>query len=168
MTHSQLSISIEILLRIDAPITKARPVLTPRPSTSALPRQIDSSSSAFSPQPPQKPSVPKRNNSSASNISVPLLTVQPYIHRQRNRVLRYTERTLVTLLIVATAILIPSFSTLMSFLGAFSSFVLCIIGPLAAKMCLDEGGAAVGDWILLIGACVMACWGTLAAFSEGA
>lgn len=71
--------------------------------------------------------------------------------------------------IVLVAILVPEFGRVMSLLGAGSAFLLCIIGPIAAKMLIEESSGWVGvmDWILLVVASIMAAWGTAAAFAAG-
>ncbi|KZT59702.1 hypothetical protein CALCODRAFT_430659 [Calocera cornea HHB12733] len=75
-------------------------------------------------------------------------------------------RVVLSLTIVLTAILIPSFSIVMSFLGAFSAFLLCVIGPVSAK-CAVEGRWKWYDVIILVVACLMALTGTIAGFMEG-
>ncbi|THH34010.1 hypothetical protein EUX98_g27 [Antrodiella citrinella] len=73
------------------------------------------------------------------------------------------ERTLFVFMSVAISILVPEFSSMMAFLGAFSSFLLCVIGPVSAKIAL-AGRVGLWDAFLLVTAVVMACWGTGAAF----
>ena len=73
------------------------------------------------------------------------------------------ERTLFVFLSVATSIVVPEFSSMMAFLGAFSAFLLCVIGPLSAKICLN-GRVGLWDLFLLATGVVMASWGTGAAF----
>jgi len=63
---------------------------------------------------------------------------------------------------VAVSIAIPEFSSVMAFLGSFSAFTICIIGPMLAHIRLN--GARWWDTSILIVACVMAIWGTGAAF----
>lgn len=63
---------------------------------------------------------------------------------------------------VAVSIYVPEFSAVMAFLGAFSAFVLCVIGPIGAKISL-AGKCQWFDAIILFGASVMAIWGTVAA-----
>ncbi|KZP12050.1 hypothetical protein FIBSPDRAFT_870672 [Athelia psychrophila] len=86
---------------------------------------------------------------------------------QRNqklkRVLTVVERVAFTFLSVGVSILVPDFSSVMAFLGSFSAFMLCVIGPVCAKSAL-AGRLGFWDAILLIIAVVMAVWGTVAAF----
>lgn len=81
-----------------------------------------------------------------------------------NNFLIFVERSAFTCLAVAISIIIPEFSPMMAFLGSFSAFVLCVIGPLAAKVAL-YGQSSWGDMLLLVGGVVMAVWGTIAAFA---
>lgn len=53
----------------------------------------------------------------------------------------------------------------MAFLGSFSAFVLCVIGPICAKIAL-EGRCGVFDGAIVALAVVMAVWGTGAAFMD--
>ncbi|CDO72322.1 hypothetical protein BN946_scf184977.g19 [Trametes cinnabarina] len=100
------------------------------------------------------------------------------------RTLIAVERTALTLLAVAVSILVPEFASVMAVLGSTFSFVLCIIGPVVAKIALggvglELGGVAarvgdgvsgwvkrcgVWDWALLVGSTAMAVWGTICAF----
>ncbi|KAJ6615354.1 transmembrane amino acid transporter protein-domain-containing protein [Mycena sp. CBHHK59/15] len=73
------------------------------------------------------------------------------------------QRVVVTLLSVAVSILVPEFSAAMAFLGSFSAFVLCVIGPISAKVAI-EGRCGVFDGLVLALAVVMGVWGTGAAF----
>ena len=79
------------------------------------------------------------------------------------RTFTVVERVMFTLLSVAVSILVPEFSSMMAFLGSFSAFVMCIIGPVAAKVAL-EGYCCWFDAALLVVATVMATWGTVGAF----
>jgi len=87
-------------------------------------------------------------------------------HRQYllKDILTVIERSVFTCLTVAASILVPNFSSMMAFLGSFSAFVLCVIGPLSAKGALN-GRLGWGDTTLLVTGIVMAIWGTIAAFS---
>lgn len=53
---------------------------------------------------------------------------------------------------------------MMAFVGSFSAFVLCVIGPVAAKMALTHRYEAK-DVCLMIFAVGSAVWGTIAAFA---
>ncbi|KAK6977041.1 aa-trans domain-containing protein [Favolaschia claudopus] len=75
------------------------------------------------------------------------------------------QRIAVALLSVAVSILVPEFSAAMAFLGSFSAFVLCVIGPVAAKIALERR-CGLFDGVLMAVAVVMAAWGTVAAFRE--
>ena|ERR1700722_7172813 len=79
------------------------------------------------------------------------------------RALFVVERVLFTLLSVGISILVPEFSSSMAFLGSFSAFVICVIGPISAKIALTQRYGLL-DIFLLITASVMAIWGTAAAF----
>ena len=73
------------------------------------------------------------------------------------------ERVALALMAVGVSILIPEFSTVMAFLGSFSAFVLCVIGPVCAKIGID-GRCSWYDGILLALSTIFAVWGTIAAF----
>lgn len=73
------------------------------------------------------------------------------------------ERALFTLTSVIVSILVPEFSSMMAFLGSFSAFLLCVIGPVSAKVALT-GRCSMWDGLLLVTAVIMATWGTAAAF----
>ena len=81
-------------------------------------------------------------------------------------VLTAIERILFAALAVSISIFIPEFSSMMAFLGSFSAFMLCVIGPVSAKIALsDQKGAGMFDAFLLVSGVVMAAWGTYAAFA---
>ena len=80
-----------------------------------------------------------------------------------NQILIVVERSVFALMAVAFSIFIPEFSAMMAFLGSFSAFLLCVIGPVSAKVAL-EGKCSWLDAVLLLMAFVMATWGTIAAF----
>jgi solute carrier family 32 (vesicular inhibitory amino acid transporter) len=73
------------------------------------------------------------------------------------------ERALLTSLSVAVSILVPEFSSMMAFLGSFSAFLICVIGPVSAKVAMT-GRCGPWDAFLLLTAVMMAVWGTGAAF----
>ncbi|KAF8140795.1 transmembrane amino acid transporter protein-domain-containing protein [Mycena galopus ATCC 62051] len=81
------------------------------------------------------------------------------------RTLGVLQRIAVTLLSVAVSILVPEFSAAMAFLGSFSAFVLCVIGPIAAKVALERR-CGVFDGVVLVLALAMGVWGTGAAFLD--
>ncbi|KAL4243589.1 amino acid/polyamine transporter 2 family protein [Abortiporus biennis] len=88
------------------------------------------------------------------------------LHPQRSvavtRVLKAIERSAFVVISVITSILVPEFSSMMAFLGSFSSFLLCVIGPVSAKIALT-GRASWLDLVILITGIIMAVWGTGAA-----
>ncbi|KAJ3776925.1 transmembrane amino acid transporter protein-domain-containing protein [Lentinula raphanica] len=73
------------------------------------------------------------------------------------------QRIIVTVASVAVSVAVPEFSALMAFLGSFSAFMICIIGPVAAKVAIERKCNVLDGLILGLGI-VMACWGTVAAF----
>ncbi|OCH96489.1 hypothetical protein OBBRIDRAFT_6015 [Obba rivulosa] len=73
------------------------------------------------------------------------------------------ERTVFTLLSTTVSILVPEFGSMMAFLGAFSAFIICVIGPVSAQIALT-GRCTLWDAFLLASGVVMASWGTFAAF----
>jgi solute carrier family 32 (vesicular inhibitory amino acid transporter) len=85
------------------------------------------------------------------------------INRSLKRVLIVCERIALVCLAVGVSILVPDFGTIMAILGSFSVFVLCVIGPIVAKMSL-EGKVTIMDVMILTSSIVMALWGTMAAF----
>ncbi|KAF5382924.1 hypothetical protein D9757_006378 [Collybiopsis confluens] len=76
---------------------------------------------------------------------------------------RPLQRIIVTVAVVAVSIAVPEFSATMAFLGSFSAFMLCIIGPIAAKVALERKCGVLDAFILFIGTVFMV-WGTVAAF----
>ncbi|KAJ4486341.1 transmembrane amino acid transporter protein-domain-containing protein [Lentinula aciculospora] len=73
------------------------------------------------------------------------------------------QRVFVTIASVAVSITVPEFSALMAFLGSFSAFMICIIGPVAAKVAIERK-CGILDGLILGTGIVMASWGTVAAF----
>jgi len=88
-------------------------------------------------------------------------STDPYLNLKR--ILTIIERVVFTFLSVGVSILVPEFSAVMAFLGSFSAFMICVIGPVLAKSALS-GRWSTLDVLLLTVAVVMAAWGTLAAF----
>ena len=70
---------------------------------------------------------------------------------------------MVSILATLVAIYVPGFSSLMAFLGAFSAFLICILGPIAAKVAI-EGRCGTVDAIQFAVVLMMMVWGTLASF----
>ena len=81
-----------------------------------------------------------------------------------NQILIVVERSVFALMAVAFSIFIPEFSAMMAFLGSFSAFMLCVIGPVAAKVALTNGKIGAFDAMLLAVGAAMMVWGTGAAF----
>ncbi|KIK71192.1 hypothetical protein GYMLUDRAFT_235550 [Collybiopsis luxurians FD-317 M1] len=73
------------------------------------------------------------------------------------------QRVIVTVASVAVSVAIPEFSAMMAFLGSFSAFMICIIGPIAAKIALERKCGAWDAFVLFIGSVFMV-WGTAATF----
>lgn len=69
------------------------------------------------------------------------------------------QRILMALLTVAVSIAIPEFSSMMGILGSLFSFLICVIGPIGAKIAIDRKCNRFDGSILLIGI-AMASWGT--------
>lgn len=73
------------------------------------------------------------------------------------------ERIMVPVMSILVSILVPQFSSLMAFLGSFSAFVICVIGPISAKIAMTRR-CQWYDAALLGVSILMAVWGTLSAF----
>jgi len=73
------------------------------------------------------------------------------------------ERIMVPVMSILVSILVPQFSSLMAFLGSFSAFVICVIGPISAKIAMT-GRCQWYDAVLLGVSALMAVWGTFSAF----
>ena len=88
-------------------------------------------------------------------------------HKGTKTLLVALERTALTLLSVAVSVLVPEFASVMAVLGSTFSFVLCIIGPVCAKVALAGGVRRCGAWDALVLAVsgAMAVWGTVCAFA---
>lgn len=110
------------------------------------------------------------HGSSAAKPNSPALHNVAHSHERSRRVrqiLTVAERSMFTVVSVAVSILVPEFSSMMAFLGSFSAFLICVIGPVFAKVML-AGHCGVWDGFILAIAVVMAVWGTGAAFWSGA
>jgi vesicular inhibitory amino acid transporter len=55
----------------------------------------------------------------------------------------------------------------MAVLGSFSVFMLCVIGPIAAKTTIQRKVTII-DAVILMVSILMAVWGTVAAFRSAA
>ena len=76
------------------------------------------------------------------------------------------ERTLITLIAIAVSIAFPEFSSMMGLLGAVFSFLICVIGPISAKIAIYKTCSKLDISILLIGI-AMASWGTFSVWYTG-
>lgn len=85
-------------------------------------------------------------------------------HNMTKKILVALERIMVPAMSILVSILVPQFSSLMAFLGSFSAFVICVIGPISAKVAMT-GRCEWSDAALLGVSTLMAVWGTLSAFS---
>ena len=99
-----------------------------------------------------------------TSIRANLASAESKKTRLVKNILIVIERSVFACLTVAVSIFIPEFGSMMAFVGSFSAFVLCVIGPVAAKMALERRFAAQ-DVGLMIFAVVSAAWGTVAAFA---
>lgn len=69
------------------------------------------------------------------------------------------QRMLMTVLAVAVSIALPEFSSMVGILGSLFSFLLCVIGPISAKIVVEKRYTRWDILILSIGV-AMASWGT--------
>lgn len=69
------------------------------------------------------------------------------------------QRVLMALLTVSVSIAIPEFSAMMGILGSLFSFLICVIGPISAKIAIEKKCTKFDGSILVIGI-AMASWGT--------
>ncbi|KAA1468661.1 hypothetical protein DENSPDRAFT_857446 [Dentipellis sp. KUC8613] len=83
-------------------------------------------------------------------------------HTITRRLLLGVERIAIVLLAVGVSILVPDFSSMMAILGSFSTFIICVIGPLCAKIVLEKRCGML-DTVLLGAGIIMAVWGTATA-----
>lgn len=108
------------------------------------------------------PASPEDRSAKPDTLST-RISPQEVPHLTLKRILTVVERIVFAFLSVGVSILVPEFSIVMAFLGSFSAFMLCVIGPISAKSAM-LGRWGVWDIILLVIAVVMAAWGTIAAF----
>jgi vesicular inhibitory amino acid transporter len=82
--------------------------------------------------------------------------------------LRCAIRVLTCVLIIFIAILVPSFSTIMAFLGSALTFSICIILPLSFYLRIFgkeiSPAERLLDWVLIVVSSVMAFVGTVWVF----
>ncbi|KAF8078445.1 transmembrane amino acid transporter protein-domain-containing protein [Lyophyllum atratum] len=107
--------------------------------------------------------VPLATPEDMASKSNGLTSVPRGSHVALKRVFAISQRVIVTVLSVLFSILVPEFSSVMAFLGSFSAFMLCVIGPVSAKIML-AGRCSLLDGIFLTLGVMMAIWGTVAAF----
>ena len=88
-------------------------------------------------------------------------------NRSLKRILIACERVALVCLAVAVSILVPDFGSIMAVLGSFSVFMLCVIGPIAAKTTIQRKVTTTDAMILMVST-LMAVWGTVAAFRSAA
>ncbi|KAH9004396.1 transmembrane amino acid transporter protein-domain-containing protein [Lactarius hatsudake] len=93
----------------------------------------------------------------------PSATLALKFNRSLKRILVACERITLVCLAVSVSILVPNFGSIMAVLGSFTVFLLCVIGPITAKMTLQRKVTVVDATILMVST-VMAMWGTVAAF----
>ena len=107
--------------------------------------------------------------SSAHSSSVSPQTPNTTLAHKLRSMFIAAERVALTLLSVVVSIVVPEFASVMAVLGATFSFLLCIIGPVCAKVALGGGlrrGCGFWDAVLLVVAAGMAVWGTVCAFQS--
>ena len=81
-----------------------------------------------------------------------------YLRHLWSKLFVIVERTSTTALAVYVSVTIPEFSSMMAFLGSFSAFMICVIGPIFAKMSIT-GKREPFDILLLCVSIVMATMG---------
>ncbi|KAI0033110.1 transmembrane amino acid transporter protein-domain-containing protein [Vararia minispora EC-137] len=82
-------------------------------------------------------------------------------HAPHRRTLLIAERATFVALAVGTSVAFPGFGATMAILGACTTSVLCVLGPLAAKRVLE--GPRKRDVVIFALALPMAIWGTAVA-----
>lgn len=110
-----------------------------------------------------KPQCRPEPESRGSTNRIPEGLAHHHHSHAHHRLFIIIERTLVAILAILAAIYIPGFSSLMAFLGAFSAFLICVLGPIGAKVAI-EGRWSPTDAILFGIVFAMMVWGTLASF----
>lgn len=99
-----------------------------------------------------------------SSVSQPLSGIKP----KSKAVVRQIVRMVTSLVLLAIAIFIPSFDRVMGLLGAFSVFMICAIGPLAANLALYRKTMSkfvvAMNWTLLLLSIAMGAVGTAFVF----
>ncbi|CAE6480796.1 unnamed protein product [Rhizoctonia solani] len=157
--YNQTLNKIAVWMLVISPLTKFALCTRPLNVTIEIMLGIDQCNPpAHSPEQPPSPSQKQQ----VSTDIVP----SHHAREQRNMILRAIERTSLALAVVAVAILFPEFGVVMAFLGAFSAFMLCVIGPICAKTAMNRK-LEVLDAVLLVVAVGMAASGTWVAFTTG-
>ncbi|KAJ1311803.1 hypothetical protein OPQ81_010268 [Rhizoctonia solani] len=157
--YNQTLNKIAVWMLVISPLTKFALCTRPLNVTIEIMLGIDQSHApAHSPEQPSSPSHKQQ-------VHVDIIPSHQARER-RNKVLRAIERIGLALAVVAVAILFPEFGVVMAFLGAFTAFMLCVIGPICAKAALDRK-LEVLDGVLLVIAAGMAAAGTWVAFANG-
>lgn len=99
-----------------------------------------------------------------SAVSQPLADIKP----KSKAVVRQIVKLVTSLVLLAIAIFIPSFDRVMGLLGAFSVFIICAIGPLAANLALFRKTMSkpviLINWVLLLISVAMGAVGTVFVF----
>ncbi|CAE6469193.1 unnamed protein product [Rhizoctonia solani] len=157
--YNQTLNKIAVWMLVISPLTKFALCTRPLNVTIEIMLGIDQSHApAHSSERPPSPSHKQQ--------AYPDLIPSHHAREQRNKILRVIERISLALAVVAVAILFPEFGVVMAFLGAFSAFMLCVIGPICAKAALNKR-LEVLDAGLLVVAIAMAGAGTWVAFVTG-
>ena len=131
---------IEYMLGIDQDYDKASEQEAARSDVKA---DEQAGESALSPPASFRTEIPKNNSGSRARVqranssafSRISLTEAPKPIRATVSVL---VKIITTALVVATAIFWPGFESVMSFLGAFSAFVICVLIPISANLVLNR------------------------------
>ncbi|CAE6456120.1 unnamed protein product [Rhizoctonia solani] len=157
--YNQTLNKIAVWMLVLSPLTKFALCTRPLNVTIEIMLGIDQSHApAHSPEQPPSPSHKQQVYAD--------LIPSHHAREQRNKILRAVERVSLALAVVAVAIIFPEFGVVMAFLGAFSAFMLCVIGPICAKAALNKK-LEVLDAVLLVIATAMAAAGTWVAFVTG-
>jgi hypothetical protein len=99
-----------------------------------------------------------------SSMVQPLADIKP----QQKAFARQVVKLVMSGVLLAIAIFIPSFDRIMGLLGAFSVFIICAIGPLSANLALHRKTmskpAIFMNWVLIIISVAMGSVGTVYVF----
>lgn len=158
LTEMQLNITVETLLGLNEPVEEQAPPNMQEVDNSV---QVVYSQAESGHYPEEEPLL----NDGSNDWKPPHVLLHLRRKRVRN-VLRGVGKLVVANLVVAVSIMVPQFSALMSFLGAFSAFTICISGPLLAKMALERRCEFI-DALILIVVIGMTIWGTYVSCNSG-